>query len=119
MLARLGLAARALGADGSWGASAASAFRAAFAHFPTGGEFMTRLLIRLVLDLVAADACQEELAEILWEDARKSRSIAPLGAALSARAGEPVRAHAEVLEVAADVRRALDEVSEKGALRAS
>ena len=118
MLAWIGLAARAVARTVLRDASATSAFRAAFACFPAGNEVMTRLMIRLVLNLVAVGAREKELAEVLKEDRRKSQSIAPLVAALSARVGEPVRGPAEVLEVAADIRKALDENSDKGILRA-
>ena len=118
MLAWLGLAARAVAQTVLRDAAANSAFRAAFACFPAGNEIMTRLMIRLVLNLVAVGAREEELAEVLKEDRKKSRSIAPLVVALNARIGEPVRAPAEVLEVAADIQRALDEKSAKGILRA-
>ena len=113
----LGLAARAVAQTILRDASATAAFRAAFACFPADNEIMTRLMIRLVLNLVAVGAREEELAEVLKEDRRKSRSIAPLVAALRARAGEPVRGPAEVLEVAADIRKALDEKSARGILR--
>ncbi len=113
----LGLAARAVAWTVLRNASATSAFRAAFACFPAGNEVMTRLMIRLVLNLVAVGAREEELAGVLKEDRKKSQSIAPLAAALSTRAGEPVRGPAEVLEVAADIRKALDEKSDKGVLR--
>ena len=114
----LGLAARAVARTVLRDASATNAFRTAFAGFPVGNEFMTGLMIRLVLNLVAVGAREEELVEVLKEDRRKSQSIAPLIAALSARVGETVRAPAEVLEVAADIRKTLDEKSAKGILRA-
>ena len=116
LLAWLGLAARAIARTVRRDAAATSAFRAAFARFPADSEVMTRLMVRLVLNLVAVGAREEELVEILKEDRKKSRAIAPLVAALSTRAGESVRAPAEVLEVAADIRKALDEMSAKGKL---
>jgi len=117
MLAWFGLAARAVASTVLRDPAATDAFRAAFDCFPAGNEVMTRLMIRLVLNLVAVGAREEELAKVLKEDRKKFRSIAPLVAALSARIGEPVRGPAEVLEVAADIRRALDEKSAKGILR--
>ena len=114
----LGLAARAVARTVLRDASATNAFRAAFACFPAGNEFMTMLMIRLVLNLVAVGAHEEELVEVLKEDRKKSQSIAPLIAALSALVGEPIRGPTEVLEVAADIRKTLDEKSAKGILRA-
>ena len=118
MLAWLGLAARAVARTVQRDAAATTAFRAALACFPEGNEIMTRLMIRLVLNLVAVGAREDQLAEVLAGDRKKSRSIAPLVTALRERRGESVRAPAEVLEVAADIRRALDEKSAKGILRA-
>lgn len=112
----LGLAARAVARTVLRDASATSAFRAAFACFPAGNEIMTRLMIRLVLNLVAVGAHEAELLEVMTKNRKKSRSIAPLVAALSARLGEPVRASAEVVEVAADIQKALDEKAAKGIL---
>ena len=117
-VAWLGLAARAaalaLRREAGW----IGAFRTAYARLPADRKFMTGMMIRLVLNLVALGAREEELAEVLAEDRAKSRAIAPLVVALSGRCGEPVRAPAEVLEVAADIRKALDEKSAKGILRA-
>ena len=117
LLAWLGLAARAVAQTVLRNTSATGAFRAALACFPASNEIMIRLMIRLVLNLVAVGAREEELAAVLKQDRRKSQSIAPLVAALNARVGEPVRGPAEVLDVAADIRKALDEDSAKGILR--
>ena len=114
----IGLAARAVALTVQRHAGSIDAFRAVYARFPVGNEVTTRLMIRLVMNLVAVGAREEELVEVLKEDRKKSQSIAPLIAALSARVGEPVRAPAEVLEVAADIRKTLDEKSAKGILRA-
>ena len=118
MLAWLGVAARAVALSVRRDREAVDAFRAAYARFPAGYEIMTSLMIRLVLNLVAVGAREDELAEVLANDSNKARYIAPLVAALNQRRGETVRAPAEVLEVAADIRKALDEKSAKGVLRA-
>ena len=116
MVAWIGLAARAVALTFHGEAGSISAFRTAYARFPAGSEFMTGLMIRLVLNLVAVGAHKGELAEVLMEDRKKARSIAPLVAALSERLGVPVRAPAEIVEVAADIGKALDEKSAKGIL---
>ena len=117
-VAWIGLAARAVALAFRQEAGWISACRTTYARFPADRKFMTGMMIRLVLNLVAVGAREEELAEVLAEDRGKTRSIAPLVVALSRRCGEPVRAPAEVLEVAADIRKALDEKSAKGILRA-
>ncbi len=117
MLAWLGVAARAVALTVRRDVGAIGAFRAAYARFPTGYAIMTSLMIRLVLNLVAVGAREEDLLEVLVEDRGKSPSIAPLVAALSERLGESIRAPAEVMEVAADIRKALDEKSAKGILK--
>ena len=114
----IGLAARAVALTVRREENSISAFRAAYTRLPAGNEVMTRLMIRLVVNLVAVGAREEELAEVLASDRNKARSIAPLVAALSERRGGIVRAPAEVLEVAADIRKTLDEKSAKGILRA-
>ena len=110
----IGLAASAVALTVQGHAGSIDAFRAAYARFPAGNEVMTRLMIRLAMNLVAVGAREEQLAEVLADDRTKSRAIAPLVAALSERRGETVRAPAEVLEVAADIRKTLDEKSAKG-----
>lgn len=118
MLAWLGVAARAVALTVRRDVGSIGAFRDAYARWPAGYAIMTSLMIRLVLNLVAVGAREEELAEVLAGDKKKTRSIAPLVMALSERLGESVRAPAEVMEVAADIRKALDDKSAKGILRA-
>ena len=114
----IGLAARAVALTVQRHSGSIDAFRAAYARFPAGNEVTTRLMIRLVMNLVAVGAREEQLAEVLADDRRKSRAIAPLVVALRERRGETVRAPAEVREVAADIRKTLDEKSAKGILSA-
>ena len=76
------------------------------------------MMIRVVLNLVAVGAREGELAAVLVSDEAKSRAIGPLVVALRERAGESVRAPAEVLEVASDIKKTLEEKSVKGVLTA-
>ena len=112
----LGMAARAIALTVRRDTSAIDAFRMAYELFPTGNEVTTRMLIRVVLNLVAVGAREGDLGKILGSDKVKCRSIAPLVAALRERAGETVRAPAEVLGVAADIRKNLEEKSANGIL---
>ena len=115
----LGLSGRAMALMNRGDAAAAlDAFRSAYAAFPAGTEIATRAMVRLVVDLIAIGAQDRDVVEILSDDDSKSRTLAPLVAALRERAGESVRVPAEVLEVAADIRKNMDENVVKGILTA-
>ena len=62
-----------------------------------------------VAGLAAAGVPDRELVAVLSLEPHKAAALAPLIIALRQRAGETVRAPAEVLEVAADVRKRIDE----------
>ena len=79
------------------------AFRSVVAAFAPGDEAMLRRMVAGVVDLVSTGAPERGLLEILSADADKAAGLAPLVVALRQRAGEAVRAPAEVLEVAADI----------------
>ena len=118
-LAWMGMAARAIALTVRQDdAAAVDAFRAAYAIFPADNEVTMSVMIRVVLNLVTVGAQESDLAEVLAGDKAKSRSIAPLVVALRERVGETVRAPAEVLEVAADIRKNLEQKSTKGILTA-
>ena len=88
--------------------AAMNAFRAAYAAFPPGDDTITRWMLGLVRALIAIDAPEYEIVEILSSDSKKSGLLAPLIVALRQRGGETVREPVEVLEVAADVRRRIE-----------
>ena len=83
-------------------------FRSAYAVFdpgnPTIVQGMIRMMQQLVPGLIAAGVSAHDLVEILSSDKAKSDTLLPLVVALRQRAGEVVRAPAEVLEVATDIR---------------
>ena len=62
-----------------------------------------------VIDLIASGVSERVLVEILSEDGEKEGALMPLIIALLQRTGEDVRAPAEVLEVAADIRELIEE----------
>ena len=99
-----------LAAQHDHGASSAS-FQAAYATFIADDEATTREMLRLVSFLVAVGAPPRDLLAVLDSDPAKSASLRPLIVALHRRAGDRVRAPAEVEEVAADVGRWFEEVS--------
>ena len=94
--------------------AAMDAFRSAYAAFVLDNEKMTREMLWLVSDLVAAGVPTHELVEILISDEAKSGALAPLIVALRQRAGETVRAPAEVIEVAADILKRIEEKAAQG-----
>ena len=88
---------------------AMDAFRSVYAVFDPGNETMMHEMLRLVPDLIVAGALEHDLVEILASDKAKSDALLPLVVALRQRIGEKVRAPAEVLEVAADIHKRIEE----------
>ena len=84
--------------------AAMDTFRSTYTLFVPGNETMLLEMLRLVPDLIAVGASEHDLVEILSSDRAKSDALLPLVVALRERIGEKVRAPAEVLEVAADIR---------------
>ena len=111
----LGTRATALTMGGETGA-AVEAFRRAVEELPAGYEFSMRILTRLTLNLIAVGAPERELLDVLARDRAKTATLAPLMAALRERLGEGVRVPEEVRSVASDVRRQMEERTDKGRL---
>ena len=88
--------------------AAVDAFCSLYATFAPENETMIPELVEAVAMLVTAGVPERELIEILRSQPQKAERVAPLSIALRQRDGETVRAPAEVLEVAADVRKRLD-----------
>lgn len=88
------------------------AFRSVYAAFVPGDEVMLRRMVAGAVDLVSTGAPEGGLLEVLSADAEKAAALAPLVVALRQRAGEAVRAPAEVLEVAADICKRIEEGAE-------
>lgn len=89
------------------GDAARTAIRQAIAAFRPDHELATRLVIRFVTNLLAVGATETELVDILTTEPAVSESLAPLIVALRHAAGEAVRAPAEMVAVAADIRRGI------------
>ena len=89
--------------------AAVDAFRAAYALFIPENEEMMGEMLGSVPETIAAGFPEHDLVAVLAEDREKAAALAPLLVALRQRAGESVRAPAEVLEVAEDIRRRIDE----------
>ena len=80
-------------------------FRAVYAMFLPNEDAMVREMLGHVPNLIAAGAYESDLVEVLSGDKEKADALWPLVVALRQHAGETVRAPAEVLEIAADIRR--------------
>ena len=83
--------------------AAMDSFRTMYAALVPDQQELVRLLLECVPDLIAIGTSERELLEILSSDRKKADTVIPLVIALRQRAGESVRAPAEVLEVAADI----------------
>ena len=84
-------------------------FRSAYVAFSPDNEAAMRDIQWIVPDLIADGASERELLEILSSDKEKADALAPLIVALRQRAGEEVRAPVEVLEVASDICKDIEE----------
>ena len=89
--------------------AALSVFQSVCAMFVVGNETMLREMLARVPILIAAGAPERDLVEILSAESKTADALAPLVVALRRLAGEPVRAPAEVLEVAADICKDIEE----------
>ncbi len=87
------------------------AFRSAYAAFVPGDETMMLEMIQIAPDLIVSGASEHDLVEVLSSDKEKSDSLTPLVVALRQNIGEEVRASPEVLEVATDIRKLIEERS--------
>ncbi len=88
---------------------AMDAFRSAYVAFSPDNEAAMRDIQWIVPDLIADGTSEHELLEILSTDKEKADALAPLIVALRQRAGEDVRAPVEVLEVASDINKDIEE----------
>ena len=84
-------------------------FRSVYAGFVPNNEAMKWHMVRNAMDLAAYGASTHHLATILSSDEEKAAPLTPLIVALRRRAGEDVRAPAEVLEVAEDIIQRIEE----------
>ena len=91
-------------------ATAATDFLCSFyAALVPEDEMMLSHVVEGVSALAAAGVPERELIAVLSLEPHKAAALAPLTIALRQRAGETIHASAEVLEVAADVRKRIDE----------
>ncbi len=89
--------------------SAKDTFGSAYSMLDLDNDAAVNLVLKLVIDLAAGGVSEQELVGMLVEDSTKSARLAPLVIALRRRVGEVVNAPVEVLEVAGDIDRRIDE----------
>ena len=89
--------------------AAIKAFHSAYAVSRLDDELAMRMLTRAAMELAAGGETPRDVIDALSEDRSKAESLTPLLVALRRRAGDTVRAPAEVLEVADDIDRIIDE----------
>ena len=73
---------------------------------------MLEALLAHVLDLIAQGAASGDVARILSSNPQVAAALQPLVVALRQLAGEAVRAPAEVMEVAVDIRNVIESRAE-------
>lgn len=83
--------------------------RSVCATFVVDNAPMLREMLARVPTLIAAGAAAHDVVKILSADRKTADAVAPLIVALRQMAGESVRASTEVLEVAADVKKRIEE----------
>ena len=89
--------------------AALEAFHLAYTAFMPDVETMMQEMISIVPDLITSGLSEYDLVNILSSDSAKSATLEPLVIALRQNAGESVRAPAEILEVAEDIRNQINE----------
>ena len=90
------------------------AFRLAYEALQPHNEIAMRGMIRFVLNSIALGAPESDVLDFLSGFRNKPQTLAPLIVALRQRAGETVQAPAEVLGVAEDIRKRIEEKAGAG-----
>ena len=91
------------------GAAATESLCSIYAAFVPEDETMLSHMVEGVTRLAAAGVPDRELVAVLSLEPHKAAALAPLITALRQRSGETVHAPAEVLEVAEDIRKRIDD----------
>ena len=92
--------------------AAMEAFRSAYAGFAPENVTMMREMADVTIPrLIAVGASEHDLVDILFNDETKSGALTPLIIALRQRMGVEVRAPTEMLEVAEDIRKQIEEIT--------
>ena len=94
------------------------AFRLTYETLLPNNEIAIKGMIRFVLNSIALSASGSDLLEVLSGHRDKSQTLAPLVAALRQQAGETVQVPAEVLGVAEDICKRIEENTARRTLTA-
>ena len=86
-------------------------FRSIYSKFVPSEEAMVDEVLDQVPRLIAAGASVHDLIAVLTIDSEKADKLLPLVVALRQRAGEVVRAPAEVMEIATDIHNRIESAS--------
>ena len=87
-------------------------FRSIYSKFVPSEETMVDEVMKQVPKLIAAGASVHDLIAVLTIDSEKADKLLPLVVALRQRAGEVVRAPAEVMEIATDIHNRIESASQ-------
>ena len=87
--------------------AAVEAFGQMYASLNPGNERIMQDIVMLAIDMIAAGASASHLVEILSSNTSKAETLEPLVVALHELTGDFVSAPAEILDVAADIRKAI------------
>ena len=87
-------------------------FRSIYSKFVPSEETMVDEVMKQVPKLIAAGASVRDLIAVLTIDSEKADKLLPLVVALRQRAGEVVRAPAEVMEIATDIHNRIESASQ-------
>lgn len=89
--------------------AAVDVFRSAYALFPADHHVTISCMIRLAINFIAVGAPDRDAVEVLSSDRTSARALEPLIVAIRQRMGDEVRAPAETLAVAADIRKRIED----------
>ena len=84
--------------------------RSIYAALVPENRIMVQQMVAYILTLTSNGVRERDLLDILLGDRRKADALEPLVVALRQRIGETVRAPVEVLEVARDIRKRIEEM---------
>lgn len=93
--------------------AALTLFQSIYTEFNPENEDAMGIMQSGVVGMVAAGTSERTMLDVLVGDVKKAKTLVPLIMALRLRLGETARAPVEVLEVAEDILREIDEESSK------
>ena len=93
--------------------AALTLFQSIYAEFDPENENSMVMMQSGVVSMVAECTSERTILDVLVSDEQKAKALAPLVVALRIRLGEDARAPIEVLEVAEDILREIDEESKQ------